>query len=344
MSTGTTADDGATAIRRGNRTLVGVFGLLVILALVAPFAVFAVPQAVGADEGFVVLSGSMEPYMSAGDVVIVESVRPRNLRIGDVITFERGGDVPTTHRVIERIQDENGLALRTMGDANEDPDAGVVRPTEVVGRVAFVIPVIGFVITFANTTVGMVTFIVIPVALLVITEAWRLLDARRDRDAVAAPIPAIRRVSGDDATDTSEAATAAPAPRETEDAASAPAYGVKTLDLGLTFVVLVALAAYSAWMLYNEIRVESAMVLTGSYMALLLVVATWVLAMRAARVADTDAASETTGDDDDDSDDPDDGASATARPAPRQSVRRVNDRPGGVVRPDRDPVMEGSDD
>jgi signal peptidase len=336
-----TTTDGTAAVRRGNRTLVGVFGLLVILALVAPFAVFAVPQVVGADEGFVVLSGSMEPYMSAGDVVIVESVRPRNLRVGDVITFERGGDVPTTHRVIERIQDENGLGLRTMGDANEDPDAGVVRPAEVIGRVAFVIPVIGFVITFANTTVGMVAFIVIPVALLVITEAWRLLDARRERDAVAAPIPAIRRMS-DDSDDADGAVTAAPAPRAAANAASEPAYAVKTLDLGLTFVVLVALAAYSGWMLYNEIRVESAMVLTGSVMALLLVVATWVLALRAARSADTGGEQPDEGEND--SDDPDDGVSATARPAPRRSVRRVNNRPGGAVRPDRDPVMEGSDD
>jgi hypothetical protein len=136
----------------------------------------------------------------------------------------------------------------------------------------------------------MVAFIVIPVALLVITEAWRLLDARRGREAVAAPIPAIRRVSDDDSDDSDDAdgaATAAPAPRAAANAASDPAYAVKTLDLGLTFVVLVALAAYSAWMLYNEIRVESAMVLTGSVMALLLVVATWVLAMRAARAADT---------------------------------------------------------
>lgn len=284
---------------RTSRTIVSVLVMLVVVAAVAPFAVFAVPQVVGADRSYVVLSGSMEPYMSPGDAVIVEQVPPRAIRKGDVITFGRESDVPTTHRVIERITDEQGVAFRTEGDANEDPDAGVVRPSEVLGEVRFVIPYIGHVVLFANTPVGMLSLVVIPVGLLVVSEAWAYADARRARRTVTTPRPAIRRVEteptadGESSRAAEEAADGAPgasttqprpAPRQASTTSSAPApaagYGVKTLDLGLTFVVLVVLAAYSGWMLYDEVRVESAMVLAGAVMALLLVVATWVLAAR----------------------------------------------------------------
>jgi signal peptidase len=286
----------------GRRTVASALGLLVVLAMVAPFAVFAVPQLVGADQSYVVLSGSMEPYMAAGDAVVVAAVPARTLRAGDVITFQRGGDVPTTHRIVERTRDAEGLAFRTMGDANEDPDAGVVRPAQIIGEVRLVMPYVGYVVQFANTPAGMVTLVVLPIGLLVVSEAWRYLDARRRRRARAAslPIPAIRRVA--DATDETPVEPRRPAATPTDEA---PGYGVKTLDLGLTFLVLVVLAGYSGWMLYNELRVESAMVLAGAVMAMLLVVATWVLAARG-------------------------GGAAPEPPAPGPNSP-TTDRPGGVT-------------
>jgi signal peptidase len=298
--------------------------LLVLLALVAPFVVFAVPQAVGANHGFVVLSGSMEPYMSAGDVVIVDRVPPREIGRGDVITFRQGGNIPTTHRVIERVADADGVAFRTMGDANEDPDAGLVSPASVLGEVVLVIPLIGFVIQFANTTVGTIALVVVPIGLLLLSEAWRYVGTRRGPDP-SAPRPAIRRVVTDaDGTDT----VVPPAPRATT-AAGEPAYGVKTLDLGLTFVVLTVLAGYSGWMLSNELRVESAMVLAGAVMALLLVVATWLLAARTARAAER-------------------AAKRAAEAETEHSEPTTTDRPGGVSappsRPGPEPGQEPSDD
>ena len=44
--------------------------LVLVVALVVPFVVFAVPQVVGGDASFVVISGSMEPAISVGDAVV----------------------------------------------------------------------------------------------------------------------------------------------------------------------------------------------------------------------------------------------------------------------------------
>ena len=52
------------------------------------------------DRAVVVLSGSMEPAFSPGDVLIEQSVEPRGVEIGQVVSFhEPGSDRMLTHRV-----------------------------------------------------------------------------------------------------------------------------------------------------------------------------------------------------------------------------------------------------
>jgi signal peptidase len=337
--------EGTAAVRRANRALVSALVLVLVLSVVAPFAVFGVPQLVGADRSYVVLSGSMEPYMAAGDAIIVAAGPAASIRQGDVITYQRGGDIPTTHRVVERVTDEQGVAFRTMGDANEDLDPALVRPASVVGEVVLVIPYIGYVVQFANTPIGILSLVVVPIGLLVVSELWRYVASRRRRNAPTAPRPAVRRIVDDGAVRvddadepqapaprapaTAQATTAtAPPPRQTTprtdtgpagDGDSQPVYGVKTLDLGLTFLVLVVLAAYSGWMLYNEVRVESAMILAGAVMALLLLVATWLLAARAARAGRRETVNRPT------TDRPGGASAPPSRPGPERGQETTDD-------------------
>jgi signal peptidase len=164
------------------RTLARVLGLLVLLGVVAPFAVYAVPDLVGAEHSFVVLSGSMAPAISPGDAVVVDADDPATIQEGDVITFVRSeSESPTTHRVVDVTRQDGRLAFETKGDANEDPDAGLVPAANVVGTVAVTIPVIGHVVQFANTPVGFVLFLGLPLGALAVTEVWSL--AKRYRAA-----------------------------------------------------------------------------------------------------------------------------------------------------------------
>jgi len=107
------------------RKAANVLGIVLLIAIVAPFAVYAAPEIVGADESFVVLTPSMTPEIAPGDVVIVAERDPTAIVEGDVITFARGAsDVPVTHRVIDVVDEGGGLAFETQGDANEGPDPG----------------------------------------------------------------------------------------------------------------------------------------------------------------------------------------------------------------------------
>lgn len=172
------------------RTVAHTAGVVLLLALVVPFVVFAVPGVAGADASYIVLSNSMNPSIEAGDVVIVEETPPEAIEEEDVITFRagdpdeyHGGDADTdlvTHRVVDVDQSGEGVAFTTQGDANDQPDAEPVDSDQVVGVVAFTIPLIGWVIDFVGTQFGLLVMVVVPCVLLVANEAYELLYAGSD--------------------------------------------------------------------------------------------------------------------------------------------------------------------
>ncbi len=87
---------------------------------------------------YVVLSGSMEPKIPTGAVIVVDG-RRNEWNPGEVITYRRGNMV-VTHRIVEKTED----GYRTKGDANEEEDAGTVRGDQVVGNVIAVLPWMGY--------------------------------------------------------------------------------------------------------------------------------------------------------------------------------------------------------
>lgn len=183
------------------RLALNVLVVLVLVAVIAPFIVYAVPGVVGADHGLVVLSGSMEPKMSPGDAVIVREVSASEIEEQDIITYQRtGSDTPTTHRVIEKQQTENGVAYVTKGDANEERDRGTVPQSRVVGEVIFVIPFIGHVVRFANTQLGFLTLVLTPMVLFVLSELWELAKSVREpetpSDAETDDSPSVTAATG----------------------------------------------------------------------------------------------------------------------------------------------------
>ena len=265
-----------------------VLGIVLLLALVAPFAVYAAPEIVGADESFVVLTASMTPAIAPGDVVIVADRDPTTVVDGDVITFMRGtSEVPVTHRVIDVVGEGGTLAFETMGDANEGPDPGLVPAGNLVGVVALTIPYIGYVIQFAGTQAGFVTLVLLPFGLLAITEVWSIVRGREevdggseapdapadgvvDADATAAPVTAAS--AGTDAAGVETAETDV-APAET---AATGSPGVSVDAVGGAAAVLLAFAPYTAYVAV-QLRTAAAIAVAVAAATLLLgALATWV--------------------------------------------------------------------
>lgn len=247
-----------------------ILGIVLLIALVAPFVVFAVPEVVSADESFVVLTPSMTPAIAPGDVVIVAERDPATVVEGDVITFMRGtSDVPVTHRVIGVVETGDGLAFETMGDANEGPDPGLVPAANLVGVVALTIPYIGYVVQFAGTQAGFVALVLIPFGLLAATEVWSIVRGRDESAAAAGAAD----LADADAEAASESASTAQSNGEADASGSG---GVSVDAVGGAAAVLVGFAPYAAYVAFELRTAASIAVAIGATTLLVAAVAIWV--------------------------------------------------------------------
>jgi signal peptidase len=243
--------------------VLGVLGVLLLLALVVPFVVYSVPAVVGGEESYVVLTASMSPAIDPGDAVVVADVDPADVAVGDVITFRRSAsdEIPVTHRVIEVVETEQGPAFRTQGDANEDPDAALVTPDRVVGMVVLTIPFIGYVVEFVNSPSGFVALVVVPIALLILSEAYEFVKGRRvGRDSETGEPSESADTTASDAEE--GATTASDTSGDPGAVASeGAALSFTTADLTLSSVLLGAFAVYGvfiAWTLRDSLSIAVA--------------------------------------------------------------------------------------
>jgi signal peptidase len=88
-------------------------------------------------------SGSMQPALNPGDITIIISTPPSTIEVGDIIQY-RTADAPITHRVIDKYEAGGSLWFVTKGDANNAPDPDPVPQDQVMGKVVFTIPQLGW--------------------------------------------------------------------------------------------------------------------------------------------------------------------------------------------------------
>lgn len=94
----------------------------------------------------VILTGSMEPFIQPGDIVLVERFQEKEeieqLAVGDVILFKKE-DKDISHRIINIIEKQGMTLYQTKGDANQSPDTTWVSAKDLLGKVIKVVPKVG---------------------------------------------------------------------------------------------------------------------------------------------------------------------------------------------------------
>ncbi|MBI2121532.1 MAG: signal peptidase I [Candidatus Sungbacteria bacterium] len=150
---------------------------LAAIALIIVISAFPIP---GMYQFRVVSSGSMEPAIKTGSVVLIKSAS--SYEIGDVLTFNgnfknaKGQKVPTTHRIVEmRVERGNPIYI-TKGDANEEQDTREVLQNQVIGKVYLSIPYLGYAIETARTTYGFLALIIIPALIIVWDQTQKIWE------------------------------------------------------------------------------------------------------------------------------------------------------------------------
>lgn len=141
----------------------------ILVVIIVLCAVFLMGSRLLGYRVFTIISGSMEPKYSVGDLIYVKEVNPESIKEGDIITFILNEDlVVATHRV-ESVDREN-RHFYTKGDANETVDASPVHYNNVIGVPQFNIPLLGYVSNFIQNPPG--TYITIGVGLVMIIAVF----------------------------------------------------------------------------------------------------------------------------------------------------------------------------
>jgi signal peptidase I len=167
-------------VRSRARRLVARTGRgLVALLLLATFAALAVTFAPGllGYQRYVLVGGSMEPTIHRGSIVFDDLVRVRELRAGDVITYQPPGATKVvTHRIISAKRQRSGSPIfRTQGDANAAADMRPFKLDQATqARYRFSIPYLGWAFILLGSGKARFLLLALPALLIAFAMLGRL--------------------------------------------------------------------------------------------------------------------------------------------------------------------------
>ncbi len=157
-----------TIISKVGNILYGiVFVLLVLVASLVAISALKIP---GSYKILTVQSGSMEPAIKTGSIIVIQP--QSDYRKGDVITTSKPADpkVSVTHRIVEIKSKDQKISYVTKGDANKTADTEERLREQILGKVIFSLPYLGYPVAFAKTRDGLIILVIIPATLIVYGE------------------------------------------------------------------------------------------------------------------------------------------------------------------------------
>ena len=169
-------------MKKTAKSIINLVTWILVIAVVLLAVLLAGVRIIGF-QPFAVLSGSMEPEFSVGDLIYVKKVDPYTLETGDVITYMFSETTVSTHRIAGIVPDETDptvIRFRTKGDANDSEDGTLVHYKNVIGEPKFAIPLLGYVATYISAPPGMYVAIGCGALLLLMVFLPDFLDKEED--------------------------------------------------------------------------------------------------------------------------------------------------------------------
>lgn len=170
-----------TAIKKVFNIIYTVF-IIAIVALAAAMA-FSVLQGPFGLRVFVVQSGSMEPAIKTGSIVVV--LPQATYQKKDIITFLaepkanlKDPKSTVTHRIVKiNNKDKKKVSYIVQGDANNAADRDPIPSSSVLGKVQIAVPLAGYAVAFTKTQTGFIMLVIVPATLIVYSE---LMNIKRE--------------------------------------------------------------------------------------------------------------------------------------------------------------------
>ncbi|MDD2482907.1 MAG: signal peptidase I [Candidatus Shapirobacteria bacterium] len=146
---------------------------ILIISLLAGF--LSSSSVLGKYHLYIVQSGSMEPSIMTGDIIITSS--QRDYKKNEAITFTDPSIGIVTHRIWDITGDGKNKRFLTKGDANRSVDSNNISLSQVIGKVVGVLPKLGYVVVFSRKPLGVLLLIGIPAVVIIFEEIFKLKKA-----------------------------------------------------------------------------------------------------------------------------------------------------------------------
>lgn len=118
-----------------------------------------------------IMTSSMSPTIPRGSLIIISPSLKYEKK--DIVSFKEkdpATGLETGSVITHRIEEVSPKGYITKGDANEFPDRGFVEDSQILGKVVFILPYLGFLEEILKRPVGFIVFILIPSFVLVKNE------------------------------------------------------------------------------------------------------------------------------------------------------------------------------
>lgn len=147
------------------------YRVLVVIYLVFIFSIVILSAPIFRNlHSFTNISNSMNPAINTGCITVVRKFP--SYQIGDVIAYRAGDNSPEI--ITHRIMSIGGNVYTTKGDANQVYDREIVLPRLVIGKVVFIIPYLGYLITFTKSQPGTFFLVILPAVYIILIESAKI--------------------------------------------------------------------------------------------------------------------------------------------------------------------------
>jgi signal peptidase len=118
----------------------------------------------------VVLNGSMAPTFDTGSLIVMKSLPFDRIQETDIVTYkDQFGGIST-----QRVAVLDNEQLITMGDHQEFKDPSSVKAEQIIGKVYFWMPYLGYLLEFSRSKTGLILFLGFPGIYLVAGQMLKL--------------------------------------------------------------------------------------------------------------------------------------------------------------------------
>ncbi|MGG1678223.1 signal peptidase I [Neobacillus sp. NRS-1170] len=164
--------------------VIGCIGFLLFISYQAKKEINDIPSIFGY-KPLTVLTNSMQPKISAGDMIFVKNKKAVDVKVGDIITFKVTEPNTKTKLITHRVKRVSDSGFITKGDNNNVQDNWEVKPTDLLGEVSIIIPNAGHIAKFVSSPIGFLIFIILPLLLFILIEVYerilKILNKKEDQ-------------------------------------------------------------------------------------------------------------------------------------------------------------------